>query len=126
MDNAQFRTDFPEFASTTDYTGSMLDFWSSIAAELVSLDKWGNLYNQGISLFVAHNLVLQRKNMNAASGGVPGTSTGMLASKAVGRVSVGYDNSNVALDNGGQWNLTTYGMQYLQLARMIGVGGVQL
>lgn len=126
MDNAQFRTDFPEFASTTDYTGSMLDFWSSIAAELVSLDKWGNLYNQGISLFVAHNLVLQRKNMNAASGGVPGTGTGMLASKAVGRVSVGYDNSNVALDNGGQWNLTTYGMQYLQLARMIGVGGVQL
>ena len=126
MDNAQFRADFPEFASTTDYTASMLDFWASVAAELVSVSKWGNLYNQGISLFVAHNLALQRRNMNAASGGIPGSQTGMLASKAVGRVSVGYDNGNVALDNGGQWNLTTYGMQYLQLARMIGVGGVQL
>jgi len=105
----------------------MLDFWSGIAAELVSVSKWGGLYNQGIALFVAHNLVLQRKNLLAAQGGgATGASTGMLASKAVGRVSVGYDNSNVALDNGGQWNLTTYGMQYLQLALMIGVGGVQL
>jgi len=126
MDNAQFRLDFPEFASTTDYTGSMLDFWASVAAELVSLSKWGALYNQGISLFVAHNLVLQRRNINAAAGGVPGAQTGMQSSKVVGRVSVGYDNGNVAEQNGGQWNLTTYGLQYLQLARMIGVGGVQL
>lgn len=104
----------------------MLDFWSGVAANLVSLDKWGALYTQGIYLFVAHNLVLQRRNINAAAGGVPGAQTGMQSSKAVGRVSVGYDNGNVAEQNGGQWNLTTYGLQYLQLARMIGVGGVQL
>jgi hypothetical protein len=126
VDKAQFRADFPEFASTTDYTNAMLDFWSSIADKVVSLDKWGTLFTQGASLFVAHNLVLQRRNINAASGGVPGNQTGMQSSKAVGRVSVGYDNGDVALENGGAFNLTTYGMQYLQLARMIGVGGVQL
>lgn len=101
----------------------MLNFWSSVAVELVDVSRWGNLYDQGISLFVAHNLAIQKKNM---SGGIPGSVTGAVSGKTVGRVSVSYDNAVAAIKDGGQWNLTVYGMQYLQLARMIGVGGVQL
>lgn len=127
MDNAQFRADFPEFASTTDYPGSMLDFWSGIAAELVDLTRWGTLYDQGVSLFVAHNIALQRKNIQAAAGGgVPGSQSGAVASKTVGSVSVSYDTGAAMLPNAGHWNLTLYGMQYIQLARMIGAGAVQL
>lgn len=127
MDNAQFRLDFPEFASTADYPDSMLTFWGGIAAEMVDLTRWGNLYNQGLSLFVAHNIALQRKNIEAAAaGGVPGASVGGVSSKTVGSVSVSYDTGAAMMPNAGHWNMTVYGLQFIQLSRMIGVGAVQL
>lgn len=36
------------------------------------------------------------------------------------------DTGAVALQDGGFFNLTTYGIQFLQLARMVGTGGIQL
>lgn len=126
MDVAQFRLDFPEFADDAVYTDHMVNFWAGIGVELIDLDRWGNLFTQGQSLFVAHNLVIQRRNMSGAASGGSGMSFGVVSSKSVGSVSVSYDNSLVVMPNAGQWALTVYGLQYLQLARMIGVGGVQL
>lgn len=126
MDVAQFREDFPEFASVTDYPTAQVNFWAGIASKLVDLDRWGDLYDQGISLFVAHNLVLQRRNIAGAASGGSGGLVGSVSSKSVGAVSVSYDVNAVMESGAGQWNLTSYGLQYIQLARMIGAGGVQL
>ena len=126
MDVAQFRLDFPEFASETFYTDSMVNFWASIAEQMVDVSRWGGMYTMGISLYVAHNLVIQRRNIAGATAGTSGLSTGVMSSKSVGSVSVSYDNQIVTMPNAGQWALTVYGLQYLQLARMIGAGAVQL
>ncbi len=124
---ASFRVDFPEFASTTTYPDATVSFWLNASAMLLSADRWGDLLDLGTELFMAHNLALAAKDtISASRGGVPGTSTGIVSAKSVGAVSTSYDVASVALDKGGAWNLTSYGIRYLQLARLIGPGGVQL
>jgi hypothetical protein len=82
----------------------------------------------GISMFVAHHLVLERQaEQRAALGGPPGVQVGALASVSGGPASVNYDTAVADLgSNAGHWALTTFGMRYLMLARMAGTGGVQI
>ena len=57
---------------------------------------------------------------------MPGIQTGAISKKAVDKVSMGYDaQAGLELD-GGHWNLTEYGTRFLNLARMAGMGGVQV
>ncbi|MDG9784645.1 DUF4054 domain-containing protein [Metapseudomonas otitidis] len=127
MDANQFRQDFPEFADATKYPDSAVNFWLSIAIKTLPEDRWCDYLNMGLELFVAHNLTLAAQNQAVASvGGAPGQVKGPLSSKAVDKVSAGYDSGAVTLADGGFFNLTTYGIQFLQLARMVGSGGIQL
>ena len=127
MDNAQFRLDFPEFGNTTVFPNPMLTFWSGIGAKVISQDRMGDLYNQALSLFVAHNITLQAGNIAAAgSGGTPGQASGAIASKAVGAVSVSYDTAGAMESNAGHWNQTLYGRQYIQLTRLLSKVAYQL
>lgn len=122
-----FRTAFPEFADASTYPDAMVDLWIAAAGQLMAADRWASLLDLGTQLFVAHNLVLgARDRKAAANGGVGGTSGGVVASKSVDKVSVSYDTGAGTLEGGGAWNLTTYGVRYLQLARMIGAGGMQI
>lgn len=127
MDAAQFRTDFPEFADTTKYPDSAVNLWLSLGEKTLAPDRWCDYLDLGLELFIAHNLAIAAGNQLAASvGGAPGQVKGPLTSKSVDKVSAGYDTGAVALQDGGFFNLTTYGIQYLQLARMVGTGGIQL
>lgn len=83
--------------------------------------------DQGIELCTAHHLVLAaRDEATAAIGGTPGQVTGPQSSKAVDKVSASYDTGAATIDDAGMWNLTTYGVRYLTLARLMGAGGMQL
>lgn len=125
--SAQLRADFIEFASTTNYPDATINFWLVVAGKLLRPTVWLDMLDPATELFVCHQLVLARRNTaTAATGGVPGQLTGSLSAKAVDKVSAGYDASDIKLTDGGYWNLTTYGVQFLQLARMFGAGGVQL
>lgn len=127
MDVGVFRTEFPEFADTARFTNSMIDLWSSLAEKMLNASRWGTLRPMGINLFVAHSITLASTNANASqSGGTPGGASGITSSKSVGTVSVGYDTASAMEKDAGHWNQTTYGRQYLRLARMIGQGAVQL
>lgn len=127
MDLADFRLKFPEFADATAYPDAMISFWSGIAEAQVSECKWGNLYTQGVMLYTAHELVLARQSEKAAlKGGDAGQVKGPVASKAVGQANISYDTTSGVETNAGMWNLTTYGRQYIRLARMFGAGAVQL
>lgn len=123
----QLRTDFPEFADTTTYPDTTMEFWLSVAVITLPEDRWTTLLNVGTELFVAHHLVLAAQAADDVAVGVtPGDVTGPATSKAVDKVSVSYDAGNVSLTDGGFWNMTSYGIRFLQLARMIGAGPVQL
>lgn len=127
MDPNQFRLDFPEFDNATVYPDTNLLFWSTIAAQLIDMGQWASLYNQAVELFVAHNIALAaQERAQTASGGIPGSANGVIAAKTVGNVSVNYDNTDVMEPGAGHWNQTTYGRQYIRLARMIGQGCLQL
>ncbi|GAA7770968.1 hypothetical protein RN01_29820 [Cupriavidus sp. SHE] len=127
MTPEQFRLDFPEFADDTKYTDASVEFWLTVSESLVNPCRWGVLTDQGIELCTAHHLVLAaRDEATAAIGGTPGQVTGPQSSKAVDKVSASYDTGAATIDDAGMWNLTTYGVRYLTLARLMGAGGMQL
>lgn len=118
-----FRSDFPEFANVTTYPTSMINFWASLGDTMLNTVRWGDLRTHGLELFVAHNITLQAQDIaDAAAGGIPGGG-GLVASQSAGSVSVSMDTTSGAEQDGGNYNLTTYGKQFLRLSRIVGMGG---
>lgn len=123
-----FRQQFNAFVDPTLYSDAAITMYVGLAGSLFNQSRWDpNVIDFGTCLFVAHYMALEaRDNMTAAAGGVPGAVTGVVTSKAVDKVSVGYDAGVVTLADGGFWNMTRFGIDLLRLARMMGAGGVQL
>lgn len=127
MTPAQFRTDYPEFADTTQYTDSSINYWINVAGLLLNAQRWGNALDLGTELFIAHHIAIETLNQQTAGvGGIPGLSKGAVSAESVDKVSLSYDvNSTIEL-NAGHWNLTTFGTRFIHLARMMGAGPVQI
>lgn len=121
IDAAAFRIAFPEFADDVRYPDSTVAIQIAIAGKRLNVDRWGDLLDHGCGLFVAHAVTLADRNRKA-----PGAIAAPQTAKAVDKVSASYDTSAVSLVDGGYWNQTGYGVQFLQLARLIGMGGFQL
>lgn len=122
----QLRQDFPEFTDTTAYPDSTVNLWLGIAAITLPEDRWGAWWVLGQELFAAHHLVLATQAMqDVADGNTPGEVTGPTSAKAVDKVSVSFDTGAVTLSDAGFWNMSRYGIQFLQFARMVGSGGLQ-
>lgn len=127
MNIATFRQSFPEFTDTTRYPDSLVTFWLDVVTRMLNPDRWADMLDIGLSLALAHHLVLAVRDQNTAQAGkVPGTVLGMQTSKSVDTVSVSYDVSAVTNEGGGFWNMTSYGVRFLGMARLFGAGGVQL
>lgn len=116
-----FRTGFAEFASATKYPDTMINFWLDLAGKLISADRWGELYDMAVMLFIAHNITMAAAAIAGKSGGAS-----VVASKSVGSVNTSYDNSNTMELGAGHWNQTEYGRRYIHFARMIGAGCAQV
>lgn len=114
MNANAFRDAFPEF--DCDTTDAAIGFWAGIAESTVSSDVWGETHEAGVMLLTAHYLQLEKNG---------GGDAGVIASKAVGSVSVSYDNTT-ALKSGGDYLRTSYGKRFSNLARLFGAGAVQL
>ena len=123
---SDFRAQYSEFSNSVVYTDNQVQIWLNVANTVLDECRWGDLFQTGVCLFVAHNLTLGRRNIQASQGGgVPGNG-GLTNQKAVGRVSTSNDTESTTVKNGGPWNLTTYGSQLLWYAQMVGSGGVQI
>lgn len=121
----QFRADFEEFANPVMFSDALITSWINNTSNMLNTQRWGSLATLGQELLVAHNITLSaRDQASAIAGGAPGEMTGAVASKAVDKVSVSY--SAVDLQNAYDFGLTSYGVLYLRLARMVGAGGSQL
>lgn len=127
LDIPLFRTEFPEFGDLVAYPTSMITFWATLAEQQVRQQAWGCMWQTGVKLYTAHEIVLAGQNSKlAAAGGMPGTSGGVANSKTVGSASVGYDSTATSEKDAGYWNLTNYGKQFIRMARMFGSGAIQL
>lgn len=126
MDAATFRANFPEFPGFQTFTDARIAFWLGIGAKMLSADVWGDQLDFGLQLFAAHHLTLSAQAAKvSAVGGIPGVTSGAVSGKTVDKVSVTYDTSVGIVPDAGHWNLSVYGVQFIQLARMIGAQGVR-
>jgi hypothetical protein len=134
-----FRQDFSqEFGDNSRYPNSAIGYWLQVASLMLNQAYWGvpsatadapptTLIDLATELFVAHNLVLEKQAVDAASrGGDPGVKMGMITNKSVGGVSIGYSVSEVIELDGGYYNATTFGQRFLRLARFKGSGPIQI
>lgn len=120
---ADFTAVFPEFANTATYPQASFTFWQSIANLRLDPCRWGPLLDHGAMLFVAHNLVEQARNAKSPS--ATGAVQGPTASKTIDKLSKTQDVGVVTLAEAGDWNSTTYGIQFYQLMLIAGSGGRQ-
>ena len=122
-----FRTQFPEFADTTEYPTQMISFWSALAQQQLPQATWGTIWANGVSLYTAHELTIASQDRkSAAIGGTPGISGGIANTKTVGSVTVGYDSSTTTGKDADWWNRSTYGIQMYRLIKIFGAGAIQL
>ena len=89
------------------------------------------LVDLAVQQWVAHQIVLEQQAIQAAAaGGNPGTKIGIITSKSVNGVSVGFDVGSVTggtlQENAGYYNQTIYGMRFYRLMRMRGAGPIQI
>ena len=134
---ATFRQDYPEF-DDVNYPTPAVNYYLAIAALLLNTNRLGlgtvtavspptTIYDFLTELFVAHFLTIEKRAQDAAkTGAVPGEVGGPVASKSVGPLSVSFDNAAVIAPDAGHWNLSTYGLRFIQLARFKGSGPVQI
>ncbi|CNK98410.1 DUF4054 domain-containing protein [Yersinia enterocolitica] len=123
----QFRADFPEFADNARYPSASIQFYLNAADSLLDQDKMGDKFVYLAELFTAHYSELRGKIMiGAIAGGVNTSTGGVVSSKSVDKVSVGYDNSGIINPDAGFWNKTAYGQEFYWWWSMFGAGGRQL
>ena len=124
---ADFRAKFPEFNSSTTFPTSQIEFWLDVAYKMLNASRWGNMLDVGAMLYTAHNIVLEGRAQSEASGGnIPGFNRGIVNSKSVDKVSVGYDTSHGTEEGAGHWNLTIYGSRLYRYIKMFGAGPIQI
>ena len=125
MDIATFRAVFPELGDAAKYPDAQVQYYLDFAVQSLRPEAWRNLLERGTGLFVAHYLAM---SAISRAGTVPGRGQlGIVASKSVGPASISYDNSAISAQaDAGHWALTSYGLMYWELMRMVGTGGWQI
>jgi hypothetical protein len=127
MDIAQFRVDFPEFSDAALYTDNIITYWSNLGEKLNSQSVYGDCWINAVELYTAHYITIQKQNIQDATFGLnPGQNAGAVSMKQLGDGEIQYDAASSAMSDGGQFNQTWYGRQYMQLVNMFGQGCIQL
>lgn len=128
MDVAGFRAAFPAFTAEL-FPDARVTFWLSIASTRLPAERWGDLLEPGLCLFVAHHLTLERAaSLDPTGVGAMTVAAGPVTSdsKTVGPVSKskGYSPGAASRIEAGQWNATMYGQQFFDLVQIVGAGGM--
>lgn len=104
----------PELAGETN---DRLDAFLAMAARRVSASEWGELYADGCIYLAAHLLTLSNRASSGSSGAGP------VVSQSTGDLSVSYGAVVGVLSTDAQYATTTYGVEYLNLRRLVTVPG---
>lgn len=105
----------PAFAETPDEP--TVQRWLDRSVRFFNADAWDDLLPDGVSNWVAHNLVLEAQlgaTFATAGGGLDAVG------KGVGQMRVQYSDKIVDLKAKDPFMRTVYGQEYRRLQRMIG------
>lgn len=133
MDATGFREAFPQFTAEL-FPDGRVRFWLTLAGKTMDKERWDDLYEEGVGLYVAHHLTLEAAAGKAKDGtGGMDAAAGPVTSqtKTVGSVSKSESRGGAAASgsanlNAGHWNDTTYGKMWWQLAQIVGAGGLHV
>lgn len=124
---SSFRVSLPEFADTVRFPDALISRWIIIAGKFHNPDRWGDLLDHGVELYTAHRVVLSAMSTEqVAGGGMPGVGMGVVASQGASKVNVSFDTGATNEEGAGHWNMTTYGMQWRELLRLMGAGPLEI
>lgn len=121
MTPSEFKTQFPEFASETD---ARVQLFIDRAAPHFDVDRWGDLYADGIAYWVAHELALA--NAQTAQGGGVQAMINDTLTKKVGDVQITKDTGLLAKQADNPFFRTLYGQKYLYLSKQVGIGALSV
>ncbi len=122
---------YPQFRDNNALPPEMIEMYIDFADSAVNIKKWGKQWKLGMSLFVAHfctvyMMSFSPEGSSAAAVIAAGQTKGLVSSKSVGDVSVSYDFSYAIQDvaTWGQFNLTSFGNQFVSIAKMMSKGNM--
>lgn len=124
-----FRAAMPQFTAEV-IPDEILERYVEMAHSVVKEARWHALWQEGMRLFIAHFAALYLAAQPAGEGAAAVASSaragGTVASKAVGSVSVSYDNSMLSTDLVGWagFKETAFGVQFATFARLLTKGGM--
>lgn len=107
-----------EFKDVSDET---INLWLEIVRPMVSKKQFGKLYEQGLALLVCHKLKLIGEGTNPLGDEFNMANLGFgVSSVSEGGSSISFGASQSSnLANDAELALTTYGLQYLSIRRMV-------
>ena len=108
----------PEFADVPD---SVLEQWIEIVKPMVSKKQFGKLYEQGLAFLVCHKLKMIGLGQNPLGEEFSMSSLGFgVSSVSEGGSSISFGaNQSSNLSPDAELALTTYGLQYLSIRRLV-------
>lgn len=121
---------FPQFSNKVPT--SVINFYLKLANSSLSYSRWGDSWEMGMNLFIAHHLTLYLESIAGLDENSPiqqvlsrSLAAGLTASKSAGSLSKSYDYGSINDDFAGYgtWKLTLYGQQFASMAKLIGKGG---
>jgi hypothetical protein len=123
---ASFRKAYTNFGDTAKFTDAEIQFQIDFGYQRHNADRWGTLLDNGVMLFAAHFLALQAnaKTAQAAGQGVGGL-LGILTSVSAKGVSWQRQAPPTRVQDG-HWGTTVYGVQWREMCRAMGAGGLQI
>lgn len=129
-----FAADFPQFFTSVGVCHvpqTVLAEFITLANRTIVPDKWRESWRYAAGLFVAHNSTLYLRSFGAGYSETPqeaamaGQVIGTVKSATLGDASASYDDGS-ATSGTAEWgdlNLTLFGQQLANKAKLIGMGG---
>lgn len=115
---ASFRAAFPVFSDSITYPDAQIQFYIDLGYKLHNVDRWGDILDFGVSLWVAHSLAIDSQAQGVTPGAIRGTVTSMSADG----VSWSRDLASAVDPLAGHWNLSSYGLRWRSLVNLVGGG----
>lgn len=127
---------YPQFAKQNEAGEDLIPdvvitAYVKLAHACISYNRYNNMWNTCMSLFIAHFLTLYLQTLSSAEDSVKkiinaGLAKGVQTSKSAGDLSVSYDFSIIANDfeGWGTYKQTAFGQQFLTLAKVVAKGGM--
>lgn len=118
---------YPQFENKLDE--DVIQMYIDFATSCIDQQRWGTAWKLGMGFFIAHFCAIHIQGTLTPESSASqvlsvAQAKGLVSSKSAGDLSISYDFGPIVADLNGwaQWKLTSYGIQFASLGKMMGKG----